>query len=79
MDGLSEQARRLIAAAMAQDDPPVGAEDESWGMVISRVDARDDDPAPFDSDAASQRTILAPEEPAPGARMPVPGMSFPTG
>jgi len=73
VDGLSEQARRLIAAAMAQDDPPVGAEDESWGMVISRVDARDDDPAPFDSDAASQRTILAPEEPAPGARMPVPG------
>lgn len=31
-------AKSLIAKAMAEDEPPVGAEDESWGMVVSRVD-----------------------------------------
>jgi hypothetical protein len=35
---LSMGAKSLIAKAMAEDEPPVGAEDESWGMVVSRVD-----------------------------------------
>jgi tetratricopeptide (TPR) repeat protein len=73
VDGLSDQARRLIAAAMAQDAPPAGAEDESWGMVISRVDEGVDSHAPLDSDAPSQRTIVAPAEPAKAAHMPAPG------
>ncbi len=35
---LSMGAQSLIAMAMADDEPPQGAEDQSWGMVISRVD-----------------------------------------
>jgi hypothetical protein len=85
VDGLSDPARRLIAAAMAQDAPPAGAEDDSWGMVLSRVDepfggdapvdgdAPLDSDAPLGSDAPSQRTIVAPSEPAKAAHMPAPG------
>jgi len=35
---LSMGAQSLIAMAMADDEPPQGAEDQSWGMVISKVD-----------------------------------------
>ncbi|HWB79940.1 MAG TPA: hypothetical protein VG755_33475 [Nannocystaceae bacterium] len=35
---LSMGAKSLIAKAMAEDEPPVGAEEESWGVVASRVD-----------------------------------------
>jgi hypothetical protein len=37
---LNADARELIARAMTQDEPPPGAEDQSWGMVVSRVDER---------------------------------------
>ena len=38
VEALSMGAKSLIAKAMAEDEPPVGAEEESWGMVASRVD-----------------------------------------
>lgn len=36
-DELSEDARRLIARVMAEDRPPPGAEDGSWGTVVARI------------------------------------------
>lgn len=36
-DELSARAKRLVEVAMAQDVPPEGVADDSWGMVISRV------------------------------------------
>ena len=36
MEELSEAAKRLIASAMLEEPPP-GAEDGSWGTVVSRL------------------------------------------
>jgi hypothetical protein len=36
-DELSARAKRLVEVAMAQDVPPEGVADDSWGMVVSRV------------------------------------------
>lgn len=39
MDELSEAARRLMDRATAEDEPPGEAVEESWGMVVARVQA----------------------------------------
>lgn len=39
MDELSPAARELIDRATAEDEPHKGEVDESWGMVVSRVES----------------------------------------
>jgi hypothetical protein len=39
VDELSPAARRLIDRATAEDEPPKHEIDESWGMVVSRVES----------------------------------------
>lgn len=65
MEELSEAAKRLIASAMLEEPPP-GAEDGSWGTVVSRltVEAR---PEP-----AAAQSVIASTPPAPASRRLLP-------
>jgi hypothetical protein len=49
VEALSAGAKQLISRAMAEDEPPEGAQDESWGMVVSRVDDVRAEPAVVDA------------------------------
>lgn len=73
MDELSEAAKRLIANAMLEEPPP-GAEDGSWGTVVSRltVEARSE-PAAAHSVIASTPAVASPRRLLPIAAAVVVG------